>query len=276
MITRNHFYTGSAFDEVYLNILGSLTFGKDKVTNRTGNELTELINPSFELTNPRNCFATCRGMSFSYLKGELKFYLSGSPLLKDIACHSKFWERCTDDGVTINSNYGKLLFYDVNDHGNTQFEYALRMLLRNPESKKAVMTIYSPANAFNSNDNPCTMYLQFFIRNGRLSLFVKMRSSDVWFGLPYDVPFFVLVMVLMRWCLAKNGIYVDLGEYNHNSGSLHLYDRNVEQAQKVWMEPMIHRKSDDQLFEEYVLGAMEDIPKDSKLWRLLNETIDAK
>lgn len=270
MTIKNPFFSGSSFDEIYLSILGGLVHKKEKINNRSGNELTEFINTSFELTNPRNCFATCRGMSFPYLKGELEFYLSGSSLLKDIACHSKFWERCTDDGVTINSNYGKLLFYDTNDRGFTQFQYSLEMLLRNTDSKKAVMTIYAPKNAFISNDNPCTMYLQFFIRDGRLSLYVKMRSSDIWFGLPYDVPFFVLVMVLMRSCLAKHGVYVELGNYNHNSGSLHLYDRNMEQAQKIWAEPMMHRNSDTELFDKYVLGAVDSIPQDSKLWRLLN------
>jgi thymidylate synthase len=272
MIKKNRHYEDDNFDEVYSRILGTLlSDGAPTATNRSGDTITELINPSFELSNPRYCFATCRGMSFPYLKGELEFYLSGSPLLRDIACHSKFWERCTDDGVTINSNYGKLLLYDVNKSGYTQFQYALEMLLRNPESKKAVMTIYAPSNAYVSNDNPCTMYLQFFIREGRLNLYVKMRSSDVWFGLPYDVPFFVLVMVLMRMCLAVNGVYVELGEYNHNSGSLHLYERNFSQARKVWEKPMIHRRSDEELFDEYILGAIDSIPKNSIIGMLLHD-----
>jgi len=243
----------SNFNDIYLDLLRKLYTEGQGITNKNGEGLSEAINFSFELTDPRRCFATCRNMSLTYLKGELEFYLSGSPLLEDIAKHSKFWERCTDDGKTINSNYGKLLFYDVNSKGQTQFEYARDMLLRNSDSKKAVMTIYSPENAYESNDNPCTMYLQFFIRDNAISLYVKMRSSDIWFGLPYDVPFFVMVLFMMREALATRGRFYEIGVYNHNSGSLHLYQRNREKALEVLnMSTTIDCHEEYNLFDKYI------------------------
>lgn len=270
---RNLQIVGGDFNNIYREILSTLLFSKQHITNRKEEELSELINLSFELTNPRNCFAVCRGMSMKYLRGELEFYLSGSPLLADIVKHSKFWSKCTDDGIHINSNYGKLLLYDVNEYGFTQFQYALDMLLRNTDSKKAVMTIYSPENAYRSNDNPCTMYLQFFIRGGKLHLYTKMRSSDVWFGLPYDVPFFVMILFLMRNALAVAGVYVDVGTYNHNSGSLHLYQRNVKQAMEVHLDPMECGSTQSELFEEHIVGGITSIQflPDCQLRRMMNE-----
>ena len=41
-----------------------------------------------------------------YTIGEMLWYLSGKPLLKEIQKYSKGWDRMTDDGVTVNSNYG--------------------------------------------------------------------------------------------------------------------------------------------------------------------------
>lgn len=258
---RNIQFIGDDFNNIYLEIL-ELALSADKdITNRKGDNLLELINPSFELTNPRNCFAICRNMSLPYLKGELDFYLSGSPYLSDIVRHSKFWEKCSDDGETINSNYGKLLLWDRNSYGHTQFEHALNMLLNNPESKKAVLVIYAPENARLSADNPCTMYLQFMIREGKLDLFVKMRSSDIWFGLPYDVPFFVMIQFMMREALAKRGKYYEIGSYNHNSVSLHLYHRNVEQGFNVVVEPTTLSSDPDEdqldLFGAYIESAIE-------------------
>jgi thymidylate synthase len=224
------------------------------IENKNEETLYEEIDFGFSLSNPRNCFATCRDMSLSYLKGELEFYYSGSPFLKDIIKHSQFWKGVSDDGRTINSNYGKLLMHDRNFHNYTQFEYALEMLTRNIESKKAVMVIYGPENACYSSDNPCTMYLQFFARKGLLHLYVKMRSSDVWFGLPYDVPFFVSILFLMKERLMNRGICVEVGTYNHVSGSLHLYERNVDKVQRALSKCTLEdtKKDQKELFFGYV------------------------
>lgn len=227
----------SHFNEAYYRIIKRLLEDPQYIIDNTNGEiLYELTDFAFELRMPHNCFATIREMSLDYLAGELEFYLSGSPFLKDISKHSKFWEKVTDDGRSINSNYGKLLLHDRNLHNYTQFEYARDCLLKNEQSKKAVMSIYSRENAFKSNDNPCTMYLQFLIRKDQLHLFVKMRSSDIWFGLPYDVPFFVLLQYRMLHELYNcNPAYrsIEIGCYNHQAGSLHLYDRNKEKVKKL-------------------------------------------
>lgn len=220
------------FNTIYYDLLKSLLEKPEYViTNRKGSTVYENLNQSIHLTEPKHCFATCRDMSLKYLEGEIDFYLSGSPFLEDIVKHSKFWEKVTDDGRSINSNYGKLLLHDRNYHNYTQFEYARDMLLRNHDSKKAVMAIYNKDNAHKSNDNPCTMYLQFFIRENHLLLFVKMRSSDIWYGMPYDVPFFVLIQYLMLRVLQQEGYpTLAMGDYHHQSGSLHLYDKDLKVA----------------------------------------------
>jgi thymidylate synthase len=193
-------------------------------------------------------------LSIPYLEGELDFYLSGSPFLKDIVKYSKFWSRVSDDGRVINSNYGKLLLHDRNFHGYTQFEYARDMLIRNKDSKKAVMTIYNKENAYVSNDNPCTMFLSYVIRDNQLSLYVKMRSSDIWFGLPYDVPFFVLMLYKMYFELRQ--MYPDLtvGFYNHQAISLHLYERNFINLSSVLSENLSRydKIDQDEMFDSII------------------------
>ena len=223
------------FNHIYQSLIEKFVEKPDyKVTNKDGETLYEFINPSITILRPMNCFALCRGMSLNYLKGELEWYYSGSPYKEDITKYSKFWEKLSEDGWSNVSNYGKFLLYDRNVHNYTQFEYVLSCLLKNPESKKAVMVLYNKDHAYKSKDNPCTMYLQFFIRDNELNMFVKMRSSDIWFGMPYDVPFFVSIQYLIYSYLERFGKYKDLkiGRYNHQSGSLHLYERNLIQVQE--------------------------------------------
>lgn len=222
------------FNMVYYELIKKLLCEPEFISkNRKGMEISEYINLEWKINDPKCCFATIRNMSLTYLKGELEFYMSGSPFLKDIRKHATFWDKVSDDGRSVNSNYGKLLLHDRNLNNYTQFEYARDALLNNSDSKKAVMVIYDKGNAFKSNDNPCTMFLQFFIRGKKLNLFTKMRSSDVWFGLPYDIPFFTLVQQLMLKSL--KGFYqkLELGAYTHQAGSVHLYDRDYGKVDAI-------------------------------------------
>ena len=82
------------FNHIYQSLIEKFVEKPDyKVTNKDGETLYEFINPSITILRPMNCFALCRGMSLSYLKGELEWYYSGSPYKEDITKYSKFWEK---------------------------------------------------------------------------------------------------------------------------------------------------------------------------------------
>ena len=54
-----------------------------------------------------------------------------------------------------------------------------------------------------------------------------MRSNDVWLGLPYDVFCFTSIQ-----CLISEEIGIPLGWYQHQVGSLHVYDANKAKTQR--------------------------------------------
>jgi thymidylate synthase len=216
------------FNAVYQELISHLVVHGTVSTTRKGDEITELHDQRFTVTKPWQCLAFCRDMSEEYLKKEFAFYISGSNKLEDAMACSKFWKNCTDDGKTINSNYGRLLFHDRNKRGVTQFEHAIACLVNNIQSKKAVMTIYDKENAYISNDNPCTMFLRARITNNQLYLTTYMRSSDIYFGLPYDVPFFIFVQYALLNRLKEYYPDLSIGTYSHISSSLHMYKRNQE------------------------------------------------
>lgn len=217
--------TGPSFNTIYRALIKELLDNGTVSTSRKGKHLTELHNAIFEIKNPMDCMATCRDMSAEYLTKEMDFYMSGSDRLEDAVECSPFWKGCSDDGETINSNYGKLIFHDRNLRGNTQFEHALACLKNARGSKKAVMTLYNKEHAYISNDNPCTMYLHARIDGAmRLHLTATMRSSDIYYGLPYDVPFFVFVQIALVEHLRNTYPEIQLGTYTHIANSLHFYE----------------------------------------------------
>jgi thymidylate synthase len=50
-------------------------------------------------------------------------------------------------------------------------------------------------------DVPCTLTLQFLIRQGRLDMIVNMRSNDLLWGFSYDITQFAFVQRLLAMCL---------------------------------------------------------------------------
>lgn len=192
--------------------------------NRKGQGLYEMRNVTLVLDPEASTYCLGRYPSQEYLEKELDFYASGSRQLEDAVKMSKFWSKCSDDGKTINSNYGFLLFHDENKHGFTQFEHAINCLRSNPDSKKAVMTLYSKEHAYISNDNPCTLIINLYIQGDTLNMQVIMRSNDLWYGMPYDLPFFRVVHCTALAVLKRTYPNLELGCYIHQSLNLHFYE----------------------------------------------------
>lgn len=229
---------GADINEAYVLASHVLMNNAEYACAPRGMAIKECLNTVITITDPYKRIVTLpeRALSMHYLAGEFAFYLSGSDALGDIVPYSKFWNKVSDDGVRVNSAYGKRLMY-VKHNAHTQFEYALEQLLLDPDTRKATMQIYEPAdNKIASKDNPCTMDLQFFIRNNALHLTVHMRSNDIWFGLPYDVAFFTFIQEKMLVALNTVHAYESprtpytMGAYTHIVGSFHVYEKDFEKV----------------------------------------------
>lgn len=197
-----------------------LTCGK-KVNNTL-----ELENMAFTIDTNENNIISCRDISLPYLFGEMVWYLSGSESMKFISKFASMWERISDDGKTSNSAYGNIVFerYDFN-----QIEKIIDLLTKDPGSRRALININIPnPNVIETKDEPCTICLQFLIRNGKLNCTGMMRSNDIWFGLPYDIVFFTEVQ---KYIARRLGICS--GTYTHFATSLHVYERDIEKLKKV-------------------------------------------
>lgn len=189
----------------------------------------ELINANLVLTNPiKNTMCDCaRRMPIQYAIGEMLWYNSKNPKFSAISPYSKFWEKLSDDGETVNSNYG----YCIREKfGFDQWEMVKKLLTSDESSRQCVIHIKEARNIV---DNPtkdlnCTIALQFLVRDNKLHLITTMRSNDIWLGLPYDLFNFTCMQIQMAMELN-----LDIGIYYHNAGSLHLYKRDLNKLKGV-------------------------------------------
>jgi thymidylate synthase len=111
-----------------------------------------------------------------------------------------------------------------------QLQCALRKIVVDRETRQAVITLWDPwlDNLPGMKDYPCTTSLQFIVRGDRLNLNVSMRSNDVWRGLAYDGFQFCQLLIT-----AARVLEIPVGRYHHMSWSLHIYETDVEAAERM-------------------------------------------
>ena len=176
-----------------------------------------------------------RKLGYRFLVAEAAWIASGRNDLASIVPYAKQLARFSDDGLTLAGSYGPP-FID-------QLGWIVRTLANDPASRQAVATIWRPRPG-PSNDTPCTVALQWLIRDRRLHCVATMRSSDAWTGWVYDVHSFstmsAVVALALREYLKHRPPVVGLVEPPPNElgnliltvGSQHLYKLDWEAAER--------------------------------------------
>ena len=243
-------FTAGSMEEVHRTLMGELLERPDFRPSPRGSRVHELVASGFELTDPRNrlILHPARAANYGFGVGELCWYIRGDSDLETMAYYNKRMSQFSDDGRTINSAYGMRMFEPLAVPRYSQWEMVLKELQEDPDSRRAVIHINQPRDLAKatlpdgSKDVPCTMALQFMVRDRRLVLHVTMRSNDLVWGTPYDVFSFTCLQECMLYELQEVGVPVDdLGSYHHTATSLHVYDRHLEMAAKVAHGPAPER-----------------------------------
>lgn len=180
----------------------------------------ELQNVKFTINDINDVYVSARNPSIKYMLGELVWYLSGSRSTDFISKFASYWSKISDNGVTSNSAYGYLIKYR---YSFDQMYKVIELLKKDPNSRRAVINLnYANPNVIKTKDEPCTIALQFYIRDNKLYCTGMMRSNDVWTGLPYDIVYFTLLQKLMADVLG-----CEFGTYTHFAVSLHAYEKDL-------------------------------------------------
>jgi thymidylate synthase len=207
----------SHVDNWYPTVLAGILDHGHEVAPR-GQRVKELLGVSFTVRNAREniLLNDARKLNYRYLVAEWLWIAFGRNEVSLLTPYNSQMARFSDDGFTLAGAYGPRLA--------SQWSYVIETLKRDPDSRQAVATIWTPV-PLPSNDVPCTIALQFFIRFGRLETIATMRSSDAWLGLPYDV----FVFSQLANCVAGE-LGVDVGSLRMQLASSHLYQEHWEKA----------------------------------------------
>lgn len=116
--------------------------------------------------------------------------------------------------------------YTYNERFREQLPLIIRELSLRPSSRQAVMTMYDrhqDMNNWGGKDRvPCSMYYQFYIRNGKLNLIYTMRSCDFLTHFCHDVFLAISIQEFVA-----NELSLERGNFTHFMGSLHAYRKDM-------------------------------------------------
>lgn len=194
----------------------------------------ELRNCTYVLKDPRFCAAWLpeRGINYPFMFAEFLWIFCGRSDVEMISFYNQAISKFSDDGRVFWGAYGP--------RWRSQIAGVVGRLVADMETRQAIVGVWRPeynigSTAFEdlsvymyTKDVPCTLSMQYFIRNARLEATVVMRSSDVWLGLPYDIFNFSMLQRAVA-----DELNINPGPLTMFIGSSHLYHQNMADARLV-------------------------------------------
>lgn len=167
-----------------------------------------------------------RRLGYRFMAAEAAWILSGDTRVSTIAPYSQAIGKFSDDGYQFFGAYGPKI--------KMQLPYIVQSLIKDEYSRQTVLTIWRES-PMASKDIPCTVSLQWMIRDGFLECFANMRSSDAWLGVPYDWFNFSMVSAYLLLILRRYPVFhnLALGNLHFYAASQHLYEPEWEAANSI-------------------------------------------
>lgn len=263
-------------NEVWKRVVFNLLNSENKANPR-GFEIKEIIN-NHTIVDMNYPILTvlARKLGYKFMLRESWWIMDGRNSVETITNFSKAISSFSNDGFHFDGAYGPRVV--------DQIRYIVDCLEKDRDTRQAVLTIWRP-NPRDSKDIPCTVSIQWLIRDNTIHCIDNMRSSDIWLGWPYDIFNFTMLTGYIMLLLRERGINdLKLGNIYLNAGSQHLYSNNFEAAEKILTD---HRFFNIDKFEPYKFKSpthlkqylkalsendLEFLNKeDIKLWRNLHE-----
>lgn len=186
---------------------------------------------------------TTKKLHFKSIANELIWMLSGDTNIKWLNENGvRIWDEWATEEGDLGPVYGEQWTAWPTKDGRTinQIDYMVETLRTNPNSRRILFhgwnVEYLPDERQSPQENaknglqalpPCHLLYQAFVHDGRLSMQLYIRSSDVFLGLPYNTAALALLthMLAQQCDLIPHEIIV-------TTGDTHAYSNHMEQIQE--------------------------------------------
>jgi len=169
---------------------------------------------------------------------ELLWFMRGETNVKflvDRGIH--IWDQWIDKNGDLGPIYGKNWrdweksgyatpsYNEFTTHHIDQLTNVIEQIKTNPGSRRLIVSAWNVGEIDEMALPPCHMMFQFYVRNNKLSCQLYQRSADLFLGVPFNIASYALLTHLIA-----NECGLEVGEFIHTFGDLHLYNNHLDQA----------------------------------------------
>lgn len=160
---------------------------------------------------------------------ELLWFIDGDTnarTLQEQGVH--IWDEWADESGQLGPIYGRQWRRWEGHLGHIdQLSNVIDGLMEDPYGRRHIVSAWNPADLPYMALPPCHCLFQFFVADGKLSCQLYQRSADVFLGVPFNIASYALLTHLVA-----REVDLEVGEFVHTFGDVHLYANHAEQARE--------------------------------------------
>jgi len=215
----------------YLDLLQHiLDNGTDK-TDRTGTGTRSVFGYQLRYDLAKGFpLVTTKKVHLKSIIYELLWFLKGDTNIKYLTDNGvSIWNEWADENGDLGPVYGAQWRSWAGADGKIvdQISEVIDQIKKNPDSRRLIVSAWNVTEIPNMALAPCHALFQFYVADGKLSLQLYQRSADVFLGVPFNIASYALLLMMVAQVCD-----LEVGEYVHTFGDVHIYNNHFEQVQK--------------------------------------------
>ena len=160
---------------------------------------------------------------------ELLWFLSGDTNIRYLKENGvSIWDQWADEHGELGPVYGsQWRSWPAPDGAHIdQIALVVDAIKTQPDSRRLIVSAWNVGELAKMALPPCHLLFQFYVANNRLSCQLYQCSADVFLGVPFNIASYALLTMMVAQVTG-----LELGDFVHTFGDVHLYSNHFEQAQ---------------------------------------------
>ena len=220
----------------YLDLVKHIITTGDDKADRTGTGTRSIFGAQLRFDLAAGFpLVTTKKTHLKSIIHELLWFLKGETNIAYLKENNvKIWDEWADENGDLGPVYGKQWrsWETTTNEEIDQVKELIHTLKTNPDSRRMIISAWNVADLPKMKLMPCHCLFQFYTSapgtNGRrkLSCQLYQRSADVFLGVPFNIASYALFTMMIAQV-----VDMDLGDFVHSFGDVHLYSNHFEQAE---------------------------------------------